>query len=97
MADLILSEEQAKIVVQAANPVTVRDSKGNFLGSIAVVWTPADIAEAKRRLASGERRFTSQQVQTHLRALEEEWQRTGGFDKEYMHKFLERLRAEDIR
>jgi hypothetical protein len=30
-----------------------------------------------------------------LRALQEEWDRTGGFDEAYMHAFLERLDAAD--
>jgi hypothetical protein len=97
MPDLILSEEQAKTVSHAGKPVTVRDSKGNILGSVSPFWTEADITEAKRRLASGERGVPAERVEAHLRALEEEWQRTGGFDKEYMHKFLERLRGEDGR
>src|SRR5260370_35053355 len=95
MPDLILSEEQARIILQAAKPVTVRDSKGTLLGSVSPFWTEADIAEAKRRLASGERGIPAQKGESHLGALEAEWRRTGGFDKEYMHKFLERLRAED--
>jgi hypothetical protein len=95
MSELILSDEQAKIVAQARKPVTVRDSKGNVLGFVAPVWTEADVTEAKRRLSSGERRIPSERVEAHLRALEEEWQRTGGFDKDYMHTFLARLRAGD--
>jgi hypothetical protein len=98
MPDLILSDEQVKLVTQAARPITVRNPKGNIVGSLDPVWTEANvIAEAKRRLASAERRIPSEQVKCHLRALEDEWQRTGGFDKEYLHAFLNRLRAEDAR
>jgi hypothetical protein len=53
------------------------------------------IREAKRRLAKKGPRYTSAQVQARLRALEEQWARTGGFDEEYMRAFMERLRQQD--
>jgi hypothetical protein len=96
MPDLILSDEQAQIVAKAQNPIPVRDGKGNLLGSLSPLGPEAEIvAEAKRRLASGNRRISSTRVQAHLRALEDEWKRTGGFTREYLHAFLDRLRAED--
>jgi hypothetical protein len=60
-----------------------------------VVWELVE--ECKRRKASGGPRYTSQEVQATLRALEEEWARTGGFDEEYMHAFLDRLRSGERR
>jgi hypothetical protein len=46
---------------------------------------------------SGSRRlfFTGKQVQARLRALDEEWKRTGGFDETYMRRFLKQLDAQD--
>jgi hypothetical protein len=49
----------------------------------------------ERRAASPGPSFTGEQVQARLRALQEEWDRTGGFDEAYMHSFLERLDKED--
>ena len=56
-----------------------------------VVWEM--VAECKRRSAAKGPRYSSQEIQDLLRALEAEWERTGGFDEEYMHAFLDRLRA----
>jgi hypothetical protein len=40
------------------------------LGSIDPVWTEEDIADARRRLASDEPRYTTAQVLAHLKSLE---------------------------
>jgi hypothetical protein len=95
MPELILTEEQSEIVAQSAGRVAVRDAKGNTLGYIEPMLTPEEIAELKRRAASPGPWFTGEQVQARLRALQEEWDRTGGFDEVYMHKFLARLDAAD--
>jgi hypothetical protein len=95
MPQITLTEEQARIVAGATEPVEVCDPVGNPLATIQPTITAADIAEAKRRLASKGPRYSSQQVQAHLQALEQEWERTGGFDRPYMLAFLERLRAQD--
>jgi hypothetical protein len=93
-----LTPEQAQVVAQAQQSVQVCDSNGNVLGHIEPIgFTQEEIAEAKRRLASDQPRYTSQQVLAHLRALEEEWERTGGFDSAYLHAFLDRLRAGEAR
>jgi hypothetical protein len=58
-------------------------------------FTPEMTAELKRRAAGPGPFFTSEQVQARLRALQEEWDRTGGFDETYMREFLARLDAAD--
>jgi len=95
MPELILTEEQSKIVAQAFGPVRVRDGHGTILGHIEPALTPEKIAELKRRAASPGPRYTGEQVQARLRALQEEWDRTGGFDEAYLREFLARLNAED--
>jgi hypothetical protein len=97
MTQLILTHEQTQIMKQAWEPVQICDADGKVLGQLEPNENWECIVEAKRRLASNEPRYTSAQVQAHLRALQAEWDRTGGFDKEYMFAFLERLRAEDAR
>jgi hypothetical protein len=72
MNQLVLTDEQAKVVATALKPVSVVDSRGNVLGTIDPLWTEADVAEAKRRLASDEARYTTAQVLEHLRSLEKE-------------------------
>jgi uncharacterized protein YmfQ (DUF2313 family) len=95
MPEVILTEEQAKIVAQALGPVKVRDVEGNDLGHIEPKFTPEMIAELKRRAASPGPFYTGAQVQARLQALQEEWDRTGGFDEAYMQDFLARLDAKD--
>ena len=95
MAELILTEEQSKILAQIHGPVTVRDNTGNLLGHFEMVFTPQEIAEVKRRGTSPGPLFTGAQVQARLRALQEEWDRTGGFDHAYMEAFLARLDEAD--
>ena len=95
MPELILTEEQSRIVLQAVGPVIVRDSNGRELARIEPKLTPEEIAELKRRAASPGPFFTGRQVQARLKALQEEWDRTGGFDETFMKAFLERLDAAD--
>src|SRR5262249_28235353 len=72
MDHIVLNDEQAQLVATALKPVQVRDVKGNVLGYIPPVWTEEDIADAKRRLASEEPRYTTAQVLEYLRSLKKE-------------------------
>jgi hypothetical protein len=60
-----------------------------------VVWEM--LRECKRRLASNGPRYTGEEVHAMLLALQAAWDRTGGFDEEYMHAFLEQWRTEASR
>ena len=92
MKHLVLNDEQMKVVAEAQRQVEVRDSGGHLVGYLRFVgFAPAEIEEAKRRLASPGLCFTSAQVQSRLQALQQEWERTGGFDEVYMQEFLKRL------
>jgi uncharacterized protein YmfQ (DUF2313 family) len=96
MADLILTAEQALVVRQAKDKtIQVRDPAGRLLAEITPEWNQEFIAELKRRAASRGPWFTGAQVQAHLKALEEEWARTGGFDEAYMRAFLDRVHQAD--
>lgn len=70
MSHLVLDDEQAQAVTNSRGDIQVRDRKGNILGYMSPDFTAADIAEAKRRLASDQPRHTTQQVLKHLRSLE---------------------------
>jgi hypothetical protein len=72
MPHIVLNEEQAKIVATALEPVQLRDAKGYVLRTIPPIWTEEDIAEAKKRLASDEPRYTTAQVLAYLRSLRPE-------------------------
>ncbi len=95
MPELILTDDQAKIVAQAVSPVIVRDQRGTVLGQIEPQLTAEQIAELKRRAASPGPFYTGEQVQARIRALQQEWDRTGGFDEAHMRNFLARLDAAD--
>jgi hypothetical protein len=93
--ELILSPEQMKMVENVWGPVPVRDANGNILGHFERTLSPEMIAELKRRARAPGPRFSGQQVQARLQALQEEWDRTGGFDEVYMKEFLARLNSAD--
>jgi hypothetical protein len=57
--------------------------------------TPEELAAAQKARRSPDPYYFGEQVQDRLKALEKEWERTGGFDTEYMRTFLERLDEED--
>ena len=96
MSELILTAEQALVVRQAKDKtIKVRDPAGKLVAEITPEWHQEFIGELKRRAASRGPWFTGAQVQAHLKALDEEWARTGGFDQAYMRAFLDRLRQAD--
>ena len=94
MPEIILTDEQARILAQATGPVTIRDTTGAVLGHVEPHLTPTKIAELKR-VAEAEPGYSGEQVQAMFRALEEEWERTGGFDEAHLQAFLDRLEAEE--
>lgn len=95
MVQIKLSDEQARLIASALEPVQLCDSKGNVLRTVEPLITREEIAEMKRLAASPGPWYTAAQVQARLRALQEEWDRTGGFDKAYMREYLEKLREAD--
>jgi hypothetical protein len=95
MLEVILTEEQAKIVARAEGQLVVRDPGGKVVGHIEPKLSSEVIAELKRRAASPGPWFTSEQVHSRLLALQEEWDRTGGFDTAYARAFVARLNEAD--
>ncbi|MBI1904440.1 MAG: hypothetical protein HYS13_25370 [Planctomycetia bacterium] len=70
MPHIVVDDEQAKTISESTGYVEIRDQRGRRLGYVAPGFTEDEIAEAKRRLASDDPRYTTQQVLTHLRSLE---------------------------
>jgi hypothetical protein len=57
-------------------------------------FPPEEIAEARRRAANKSGPwYTGDEVRQHLQALEEAWEREGGFDRERMRELLREIRA----
>jgi hypothetical protein len=71
MRQIVLSDDQARAVQAAAGPVEVRDRHGNLLGYVSPSPSDAEIAEARRRLASDGPWYTTGQVMDHLKSLEQ--------------------------
>jgi uncharacterized protein YmfQ (DUF2313 family) len=96
MAELILTAEQALVLRQSMKEtIQVRDPCGQLLAEIAPERNHEFLAELKRRAASPGPWFSSAQIQARLNSLQEEWDRRGGFDEEYMRAFLERCNQAD--
>lgn len=70
MTQVILTDEQARIVASALQPIEFLDSQGTVVRTIQPIWTEEDLADAERRLASDEPRHTTAQVMEFLRRLE---------------------------
>jgi hypothetical protein len=68
MDHITLNDEQLHVVAQARQPIAVREEQGQLCGCIAVVVSQAELADAKRVLAVGEPRYTTDEVMAALRA-----------------------------
>jgi hypothetical protein len=90
---VILTDEQERVVTQAL--VLVRDGRGKVLGHIAPDLTSERLAELKRRAGSRRPFYTGAQVHARLKALQQEWDRTGGFDEALARQFLASLDTAD--
>lgn len=97
MPEIILTEEQTRKFSEARDKVVFRDPLGNIIG----VVDPNDaIALARHRLRAGQPAgpgIPGQKVTELLKALQAEWERTGGFDVEYMESFLAKLREAEAK
>ena len=104
MSHIILTEEQMRVIESATENVQVRDPKGNVLATVPPLpngkvyqrdaWESDEFfAEMKQRAKASTKKYSSAHVHAMLLALEAEWERTGGFDKAYMEKFLENFHA----
>jgi hypothetical protein len=94
MPHIVLTEEQASVVAESTRDVEVLDPRGQILAFLK----PLDpvlaetILECQRRHASSVPRIPSEQVQAHLRKLDEIRQREG-MDRDKMLDLLRRMQA----
>ncbi len=94
MPQIVLTHEQARTIEEAGAPVEVRDPAGKWLGRLDPKEADV-IATLMRERGTQHKLIPAASVEAHLRALEAEWTRTGGFDRKYMRDLLEKYRAED--
>jgi hypothetical protein len=94
MPEIVLTEEQARVLAEAETIVVVRNPSGATVG-VLDPKEAAVIAEARRRLALPGPRYTGAQVLASLDALQTERDRIGPFDATYMREFLRQLEQAD--
>jgi len=70
MDSIVLSEQQLRAVEKTNSLVAVHDEAGNLRGYISVVINEIDLTQAKRALASKERRQTTEEVLAKLEQME---------------------------
>lgn len=70
MPQIVVDEQQARIIAEASETVEICDRQGRHLGYVAHGFTDEDIATARKRFASDEPRYSTQEVLNHLRSLE---------------------------
>jgi hypothetical protein len=94
MSEIVLTEEQTRVVRQADQEVPVRAADGEVLGVI----DPLDVAVLRRYRQRGNEpqpTISWAKMREHMRELEAEWERTGGFDEAYARDFVARLREQN--
>ncbi|HEV3025838.1 MAG TPA: hypothetical protein VGX76_25365 [Pirellulales bacterium] len=70
MPYIVVDDEQPRLISEATEKVEIRGRSGKHIGFVAHGFTDEDIAIARRRSASDEPRYTTQQVLEHLQSLE---------------------------
>lgn len=95
MTEIVLTEEQARLVSQARGRVTVRTPTGEDLGQ----FDPTEAAVVRewkgKKRSNGVPCFTDDQIGGHIDTLRNEWDRTGGFDRNRLLQLLDQLAADD--
>ena len=95
MPEIVLTEEQARVLSAAETTVVVRNPDGSTVG-VLDPREAAVIARAKHRAANRSLSYyTSASVRAMLDALQAERDRIGPFGAEYAHEFVRRLEAAD--
>lgn len=96
MSHIVLSEEQLRVFTAATGPVELRDPRGNVLTSVPPPPTSEEeIAEARRRLASDQPRWSAGQVEGLLTRLNE-LRRQGDVDEVRLRDLLAQFRAGEV-
>jgi hypothetical protein len=96
MPEIVLTEEQARVIAQATGKVLIRTPAGEPVAEIDPV-EEAIVRRWEQRKASGAARpdgIPSATVQAHIRQLEAEWARAGGLDPARAIELLRRLRGQ---
>lgn len=71
MVQLVLTDEQARVLAESGGDVVLRDSAGRHLGYVSQGFSAKDIAEAQRRLATPGPRLSTAEVLAKLQGLDQ--------------------------
>jgi len=97
MTEITLTDEQTQAFASAREKVVFRDLSGKMIG---VVDPFEAVALARHRERAGkphEPGIPAEVVSRQMKTLQMEWDRTGGFDEEYMFAFLANLTEADAK
>jgi hypothetical protein len=94
MAQIVLTEEQSRIVAQAGGPVEVRSAEGKLLGAFEPLSAEdlVSIEICKQRRAQGGPTYSGAEVRARLQKLEE-ISRREPLDEARVIELLRRMRA----
>ena len=81
MSHIVVTDEQANLIVRSTSVIPVRDQKGNLIGYVSRMvdtscheptgFSQQDIDEARQDLESDQPRRTTDEVLQHLSSLED--------------------------
>ena len=98
MPEIVLTEEQARILATSETTVLVRDPGGASVGALDP-REAAIIAKYRRRLKENPQRrrllYSCEAISAQLDALQVERDRIGRFSAEYATEFVKNLEASD--
>ena len=70
MVQVIVTAAQAKLLTEAKECVEIVDASGKSLGTVVRPPSDEDVQIAKQRIEQSGKRYTTEQVISHLRSLE---------------------------
>lgn len=98
MAHITLTPDQ-KDRLREDGSLEILDAEGNRVATLSWEDTTDFVQDLKRKIAEsrGKPKVPGKRVLEHLASLEKEWERTGGFTKEFAVQFVTRLREEEAK
>lgn len=69
MVQVVMTEAQAKLFAATDERVEIVDAQGRRLGTVTRPPCDEDVRIAKERIAQGGKRYTTEEVVSHLRSL----------------------------
>ena len=72
MTHITVNTAQADLILTSGESIEIRDEQGRHLGFVAQGFSDAEVATAAKRAASNERRYSTDEVRSHLKSLTDE-------------------------